>query len=198
MARFLEFVDYRNFVQSLWPDMNVGQAIRTKLWQLSTCRTTVNFINGKPLTVEYNCDPWRRKEERVLVNIDSLLPVFGNVRPPRMDKFTSVWKLTNFVRMHVHLNMCTESRYASCSCYLDALDPRHHGAASTFAKPSVDDCEFRHFHHYCWQHVSHWLMFFFNTTLMPPEDNKFFDEHTTRGYLNFLSKIINFRAIDNQ
>lgn len=140
--------------------------------------------------MEYNCDPWRKKEERVLVSVDSLLPVFGGVRPPKIDEFTSVRKLENFVRMHIHLNMCTERRYASCSCYLKAVEPYN---AAKFAKPPLDTCEFQHFHHYCWQHVSHWLMYFLNTVLMPPEDNGFFDEHTTRSYLNFLNKTINFR-----
>ncbi|AHY22013.1 repeat element 24 [Diadegma semiclausum ichnovirus] len=131
------------------------------------------YKNGKPLSKEYNWDRWRKKEERVIVNIDYWLPVFGGVRSPRMDEqFTSVCKLTNFVRMHIHLNACTGGRYASCSCYPQADEP--YGAPTTFATPLVYACEFQHFHHYCWQHVSHWLMYFSNTALMPSEDNEFF------------------------
>ncbi|BAF45724.1 repeat element protein-d6.1 [Ichnoviriform fugitivi] len=191
MSQFLNFADYRNFMESLWPRMNVDGAIQAQLRRLSTYRTTTTFINGETLAIEYNCDPWRKKDERVLVNIDSLLPVFGGVRPINVDQFTDVWSLKNFVRMHVHLDMCTERRYASCCCYAQVVEP--YGVAA-FVKPLTNKCEFQHFHHYCWQHVLHWLTYFLNNTLMPPEDNGFFDEHMTRSYLNFLSKTINFRA----
>ncbi|CAH4034272.1 unnamed protein product [Pieris brassicae] len=152
--------------------MNVSEGIGSKLWQLTTHRTITTFINGKPLIVEYNCDPWRKKKGRVPVNIDSLLPVFGGVRLPK-----------------------TCARSVGTPLVPVILKPYN---AGKFAKSSLDTCEFQHFHHYCWQHVSHWLMCFFNSVLMPPEDNRFFDEHTTRGYLNFLNKTIHFRDTNHE
>lgn len=193
MANFLCFVDYRSFIKALWPNNGESDIIRETLWRLLIPEIiTTTFINGKRLEIEYNYDASRTKEDEVLINLNSLLPVIGKtVIPPAMDKFTSVWKIQNFVRKHVHLNKCSDYLYASCLCHLKKNGSQ---SAGTLRKPSVEPCAHGHFHHFCWQHVSHWLNNFLNNSLTP-HGNAFFDEETTKGYLRFLGRTINFREI---
>lgn len=162
MAKFLSFLDYKAFIRSLWPADNESYLIRKTLWKLSTYKCETKFINGKQLEIEYNFDPTRPKENRILINIESLLPVFGGIVSTTMDKFASISKLENFVRMHVHLNMCSDRRYASCPCHLVNDGGR---GCENFVKSLVHICGHRHFHHYCGKHIESWLKIFENNTI---------------------------------
>lgn len=190
MANFLCFVDYRSFIRALWPNNDESNIVQEQLWkQLIPDRITTTFINGKRLEIKFNYDPSRGKEDEVLINLESLLPVIGKtVIPPAMDKFISVWKIQNFIRKHVQLNKCSDYLYASCLCHLKKNGNR---SAGTFSKPAVEPCEHGHFHHFCWQHVRHWLNYFLNNSLTP-HGNAFFDEETTKSYLRFLGRTITF------
>lgn len=189
LSEFLCFEDFRSLVLSVWPNKDAGDIIRSRLWQLSTHIAEIPFINGKPLRIEYNYNPWRTIERRILINIHTLLPIFGQIVLPAMNNFCSVSQIKNFVKMHVHLNACSDYRHRSCSCCLKNYNPHE---ARDFAEPSVDECEFQHFHHYCSQHVIHWLKFFLNPLLTAKQENSDPDKDDMQSYLSFLSNAITF------
>lgn len=193
MGNFMKFEDYRSFIQSFWPSNDECDLVRAKLWQMSTHRFTTKFLNGKLLEVEYNFDPSRKTEDRILINVKCLLPVFGGFVPPVMDKFKTLTELVNFVRMHVHLNMCSNCQHAYCPCHM-RNDERHRARA--FVKPAVDVCRYRHFHHYCSQHVMHWMIFSLGTLILDRHIGGFCDNVVTEGFLYFLDNTVSFRGLD--
>lgn len=149
MSKFLEFEDYRNFIRAFMPNGEENEYIRKILWQLSTHKYFATFCNKKLLEIEYNFDPARSPEDRVLVNLESLLPIFGGVVPPGTSQFTSLTRLYDFVKFHVHLNMCSDQYFSSCFCIQISED-------KDFTL-SLQECRFEHFHHFCWRHVAWWL-----------------------------------------
>lgn len=154
MAEFLSFVDYRSFIRSLWPNNDESPIFREKLWKMSTYKNKTVFMNGQILELEYNFDPSRKRDDRYLFNLDSLSPVFGGISFPRKDKFVNKATCKALIKMHVHVNMCTAGDYASCTCHMPPLDSR---IATAFAIPPRGTCKYRHFHHYCSQHVRQWF-----------------------------------------
>lgn len=159
MAEFLSFVDYRSFIRSLWPNNDESPIFRQKLWKMSTYKNKTVFMNGQILELEYNFDPSRKRDDRCLFNLDLLSPVFGGISFPREDKFVNRDTCKALIEMHVHLNMCTASAYASCACHMLALDRR---IAPAISIPPRGICKYRHFHHYCSQHVRQWFDFVTN------------------------------------
>lgn len=100
MSGYLKFEDYINFVRALWPHGDEDDSVRNKLWQLSTRSIILEFCNGKPLKVEYNYDPDRETEDRILINVENLLPTFGGAVPARWE-FVSVSQLKGFIKREV-------------------------------------------------------------------------------------------------
>lgn len=143
----LELADYRNFLQALWPKNDVNDVDPRRLWKLTTHQFTTTFCNGKKLRVEYNLDPWREEEERILINVNDILPLFHGLVPPGVSEFTSISNLFNFAKTNVHLDACLDYQHASCRCYLQNDDDLR--MDRPFIKPNVGDCENHHFHHYC-------------------------------------------------
>lgn len=193
MGNFMKFEDYRNFIRSLWPNNDEGELVRTKLWQMSTYRFTTKFLNGKLLEVEYNFDPSRKTEDRILINVEYLLPLFGGLVPPAMNKFSTLTELLYFVRIHIHLNMCSNYRRAYCPCHL-RNNERH--SAGAFTKPAVNVCRHGHFHHYCSQHVIHWMIFSLGTLIWDRHVGGFCNEDVIEEFLYFLDNIVSFRGLD--
>lgn len=187
LSKFLNFRDFQSFVRSLWPNNDESVIIRARSWQLSTHIAEIPFINGKQVRIEFNYNPWRQTQDCILINVESLVPIFGRIIASAADQFTSVSKMENFVRMHVHLNRCSDYRYRSCSCHLKNCNPNE---VRAFAKPSADECKFGHFHHYCSQHVNHWLKFVLNPLLAAKQGNNSPDNNDIQGYLSFLSNAI--------
>lgn len=187
LSEFLRFAEFRSLVKSVWPNNDEGDIIRSRMWQLSTHIAKIPFINGKQLSIEFNYNPWRKNQECILINVKTLLPIFGRIMPSAVEKFISVSQIENYVKMHVHLNMCSDYRHRSCSCHLKNYNPNE---ARAFAKPSFDACRFGHFHHYCSEHVSHWLKFFLNPLLMAKEENTSPDEDDIQNYLFFSSNVL--------
>lgn len=194
ISKFLKFNDIRSFIQSLWPNGHESDIARRILWQLSTNRCTTWFINGKQLKIEYNFDPSRVKEERVLVNVNCLLPVFGGIVMPAVEEFSSLRNLQDFVRMHVHVNMCSNCEYASCPCHLRNVDRRDN--YEPFRHGLTDMCNHRHFHHYCSQHVSHWLAFVMDFCIPLRQAGESIDDNRIEGYLHFLGHEVSFEGLD--
>lgn len=194
ITKFLKFDDMRSFIQSLWPNGHESDIVRRILWQLSTHRCTTWFINGKQFKIEYNFDPSRVKEERVLVNVNCLLPVFGGIVMPAVEEFTSLTNLKDLVRMHLHVNMCSNYEYASCPCHLRNVSRRNN--YEPFRHQLTDTCNCRHFHHYCSQHVSYWLDFVIDFCIPLWQAGESIDDDCIDGYLHFLGHEVSFKALD--
>lgn len=187
IGKSLEFPDYRNFLQALWPKNDVNHIDPGRLWKLTTHQLTTTFCNGKKLRVEYNMDPWREEDEQILINVNDLLPLFHGLLPPRVGEFTSISNLVNFARTSVHLDTCSDYQHASCKCHLqneeDVIMDR------PFAEPEVGDCENGHFHHYCSNHLADWLKFFLTTSVLIRETGKCRDKATGDAFSMILMYI---------
>ncbi|CAH0403231.1 unnamed protein product [Chilo suppressalis] len=146
VADFMRFQDYNRFIMSLYPNKDMSDPIRNKLWELSTYRIETMFIRGRPLMMEYNFDPTRPKSHRILMNVDSLIPILGGLVFPNMKKFAGISEITDFVKMHTHLNECSGGRFAACACHSTNENGRGLG---TSEKPLTDACPYGHYHHYC-------------------------------------------------
>lgn len=145
---FLKFEDYRKLVRALWPDGNEDVTVRKKLWQLSTRSIRVEFCNGRLLKVEYNYDPERKREHRILINVENLLPTFGGVVPPASWEFVSVSQLNRFIKRQIFFSQYQLARCAfqneedtpyTCTWYAHTLGKR------------------RHCYPLLWKHVHWWL-----------------------------------------
>lgn len=153
MANFMCFQDYRRFIMSLHPISDMSDLIYKKLWELSTHRIETMFISGKPLMIEYNYDPARPRSHRVLINVESLLPILGGFGSSNMKNFAGISELTDFVSIHTHLNQCSRGRFATDPCH--STDKNGRGF-----EPPTDACPYGHYHHYCWHVVASWLTVF--------------------------------------
>lgn len=157
MSQFLEFEDYRNLIEAFWPDGGEDELIRQRLWKLSTRICSVNFYNEKELKVEYNYDPKRSKEDRILLNVETLVPIAGPIFPTDTDDqlWMSPSELIDIVSTRYNMDKCSEYRYADCDCCERLYDIDTY--PETFGELSGTECPYGHFHHYCIRHVSWWL-----------------------------------------
>ncbi|AHY21950.1 repeat element 11 [Diadegma semiclausum ichnovirus] len=187
LAGYLKFEDYRNFVRSFWPANDECDIVRKTLWQMSTHKIAATFLNGERSEIEYNFDASRDKQHRILFNVETLSPVFGRVVPPGTDKFLAVPRLQNFIRMHVHLNMCSGQRYAACLCHKLKCSSY---TGVPIVKPPEIACKYGHFHHYCWQHVTNWLNFYLTPNVLLRETSDLYDEDMAESLLLFISNTV--------
>lgn len=187
IGKSLEVSDYRNFLQALWPKNDVNHIDPQRLWKLTTHQFTTTFCNGKELRVEYNWDPWREEDEQILINVNDMLPLFNGLLPPGVNEFTSISNLVNFARTTIHLEPCSDYRYASCQCH--SGNDEDLTTDRPFVKPEVGDCENGHFHHYCSDHLADWLEFFLATSVLIRETGKCRDLETGNAFLIILSYI---------
>lgn len=134
---------------------------------------TAMFFNGKQLDIQYIFVPWSSKENRVLIANNCLIPVFGGLALRGKSKFTSIPKIVQFVNMHVHLNMCSDSQYASCPCHIRWFFRQCY---EKFEKPDVDECGYKHFHHYCSLHVAYWFENYLLLLILSKESRHLFDK----------------------
>lgn len=190
LADYLKFEDFRNFIRSLWPNRNEVDIIRNKLWKMSTNKIVTAFINGQLLEIEYNYDSSRKEEDQVLINVDSLLPVFGKVVSLTGKQFFSASNLKNFVAVYVHMDLCSSGAYASCPCHLN-VDSQ---CAATFVKPESDMCKYGHFHHFCSRHVDYWLSCFLDPMIMRLQSGLPYDGEDQNQFLAFIASTIYFRG----
>ncbi|AHY21996.1 repeat element 17 [Diadegma semiclausum ichnovirus] len=195
LAKLLPFEDFHNFVRALWPNMNEGNAVRAALWSLSEHNITTTFINGKQLNIRYNFNPYRSVENRILMDRTSLLPIFGGIILPTMNEFVSMTELHNFVKMHVHLNKCSDYRYASCPCHLPYCNIHQRIHRQVTFTAANNNCRYRHFHHYCSEHVSYWLQFYLEITIglqATGADTRYSEE--AEQFLMFLDDTVYFQG----
>lgn len=156
-------------------------SIRTKSSAGSAIRSiTATLFNGKQFEIQYTFDSSRSKEDRVLIAKKCLFPVIGGSFFRGKDKFTSIPKIVKFVNMHVHLNMCSDSHYASCPCHIRRFFRQCY---EKFGKPEVGECEYQHFHHYCSLHVASWFENYLLLLILFKESRQLFDDETNSMYL---------------
>lgn len=191
MANYLNFADYRSFVRSIWPDGNESHSIRIKLWNLSTHKFQATFLNGKPVDIEYNFDPERKKDDRILINMNCLRPVFGGKLPPMKYQFANIFELYDFIKEEVQLDECLDHRHAACPCHLKRAGLEFYGV---ILKPEVDECENKHFHHYCWEHILSWLLNYLQMSILLRESEELFKQEIADMYSFFPEDIPYFQT----
>lgn len=190
MANYLNFADYRSFVRSIWPDGYVPHSVLVKLRNLSTHKFQATFLNGKPIDITYNFDPESMEEDRVLIDMNCLRPIFGGKLPPTRHHFASVFVFHEFVRDEIQLNECSDYRYAACPCFHD--DDEEY--LEVFVKPVVDECENKHFHHYCWMHIMSWLYNYLYIAILLRESKELFNQAIAETYAAFPKEIPYFQT----
>lgn len=165
MSKFLEFEDYRNLIEAHWPDGGEDELIRRRLWKLSTGTYSTSFFNGKELQVEFSYDAKRPKEDRILLNVETLLPITGPIFSTDTDD--QLWmnpsQLSDIVFTRYDMDKCSEYRYANCDCCQQLRNTLEY--PETFAKLSGTECPHGHFHHYCIHHISWWLTSYLRTSI---------------------------------
>lgn len=190
----VEFEEYQRVIENILDRTHVHPKMQERLRRMSTHEFTATFLNGKPLVIRYNYDLSRVEEERVLFDINSLLPVLGGVVPPALSRFASSSQIHNFVKKHVHLNLCDNGEHASCPCHLG----RDQAQVRAFVQPAVDACRDGCFHHYCSQHVGHWLQFYLVQIVLLRERraSSIADRDAAENFLVFLSETVYFAGFN--
>lgn len=191
MANYFNSADYRGVVRSIWTDGNENPSALVNLWNLFTHKFEATFLNGKHVDIEYNFDSKRKEEDRVLIKMNCLLPVFGGKLPPTRYQFASIFELYEFVKEEVQLDECSNYQHAACPCNLHRAGEEF---CAVFEKPVVDECENKHFHHYCWEHILSWLMNYLYTTILLRESEELFKQEIADQYARFPSDIPYFQT----
>lgn len=190
LPKYMTFEVYRNFIRAMWPCNDENEIIRAKLWQLSTHKFETKFLNGEQLKIEYNFDPERTSSDRVLINLTTMLPVFGGIFPPATEEFTSVLKLNNFISMHVNLDMCSGRKHASCRCYRVRCGTLY----DEMSEETIPiKCEQGYFHHYCSKHVKAWLNFYLLPFILLQATGNSLNEDMTEQFLFSLHNTVYWR-----
>ncbi|AHY21940.1 repeat element 5 [Diadegma semiclausum ichnovirus] len=148
MSKFMNFQDYKNFILAMWPNGDKEHAISAKLWRLSTYKYNEEFCNKKNFYIEFNYDPARPREDRLLINVESLILAFDGISLPVGAKFLSVPRLNKFIIKQIRSTETLRTQPAAshvqhtsyhCTWYTHMLEERSHS------------------HHLIWKHVYWWL-----------------------------------------
>lgn len=133
------------------------------------------FLNQKPLQVIYYFED-KGTEGRIMINVDSLLPIFGGIRPTAAGFFETLDQLSIFVQANIRLNKCSKYKYADCLCHLirDRVDP-HFSGLEMFASSG---CLRGHFHHACWSCVNLWLNDYLRVLILHQESKPLYVKAT--------------------
>ncbi|ULM71655.1 repeat element 22 protein [Diadegma fenestrale ichnovirus] len=194
IAESMEFEEYQRIIENILHKTHLHPKMQEQLRQISTRQFTATFLNGKPLVIRYNYDPSRVEEERVLFDVNSLLPVLGGVVAPALSRFASSSQIHGSVKKHVHLNLCDNGEHASCPCHLG----RNQAQVRAFVQPAVDACRDGCFHHYCSQHVGHWFQFYLVQVVLLRERRagSTDDRDAAESFLVFLSETVYFAGFN--
>ncbi|ULM71609.1 repeat element 10 protein [Diadegma fenestrale ichnovirus] len=148
MSEFMNFQDYKNFILALWPNGGKDHAISAKLWRLSTYKYNEEFCNKKNFYIEFNYDPARTREDRLLINVESLIPAFDGISLPVDAKFLSVPRLNKFIIKQIRSTKTLRPQPA-------ASNAQHTSYRCTWYTHTLE--ERSHSHHLIWKHVYWWL-----------------------------------------
>ncbi|AHY21939.1 repeat element 4 [Diadegma semiclausum ichnovirus] len=149
MSKFMNFQDFKNLTLALWPNGGQDNAISKKLWQMSTCTYRARFCNShKTFKIEFNYDPTRARDDRILINVDSLVPAFGGISLPVDAEFLSVPQLNKFIIKQIRSTQTLRTQSA-------ASNIQHTSYHCTWHTHTLE--ERSHAHHLMWKHVSWWF-----------------------------------------
>ncbi len=147
LSHFLEFQDFRNFVRAMWPQWRRRRHFQRKTTgNFQHERLLLLFLNGKTIEVEYNYDRERFLEDRVKINLQSMLPILGEVELPDGNEFVNTLTMKEFLYKNVKLHKCEQGIYSSCGVVAVDLDEEER-----------DVCPHHHFHHHRPRHINRWL-----------------------------------------
>lgn len=147
MSRYMEFDrEYRRFL-------------------LSMNKIEVTFFNDKSFKILYNFDAARPEEDRLLINWDTLTPLFGGVTPSGFRSFVRLAKISTFVEKRIHLDQCEVGLHNSCFCGRTPPDDLDF---------FWDSCSDEHFHHFCSSHVRSWLWLYLHPKILSQESKPLF------------------------
>ncbi|BAF45680.1 repeat element protein-c5.1 [Ichnoviriform fugitivi] len=132
---------------------------------LSMNKIEVTFFNNKSFKILYNFDAERPEEDRLLINWDTLTPLFGGVTPSGVRSFVRLAKIATFVQKHIHLDQCEVGLHNSCFCGRTPPDD-----LDIF----WDSCGDQHFHHFCSLHVRSWLWLYLHPKILSQESGPLF------------------------
>ncbi|BAF45742.1 repeat element protein-d10.3 [Ichnoviriform fugitivi] len=191
ISAFLTFTNYQSLIRAFWPDGDEDEVIQKKLWKMSCHKLEATFFNGKKLTIEYNFDAKREGRHRVLIKVDCLLPIFGEVAPAGLEEFASILELDKFIEDNVNLETCSSYRHVCCPCHLGLTREEF---PKMFMELALSECEEDHFHHYCLDHVISWLGNYLYTLILLRESKELFDEEIAEQYAFFPSRIPYFQS----
>ncbi|BAF45755.1 repeat element protein-e2.1 [Ichnoviriform fugitivi] len=129
------------------------------------------FLNGKLLEVRYYFED-KGTKELIMIDVDSLLPIFEAFHPITSGSFRSLDELSAFVQENIHFNKCSNYQYADCVCHLlqNHMDPEIAG----FEMYSPSDCLLGHFHHACSSCVNLWLNEYLRVLILHRESKPLF------------------------
>ncbi|AIK25619.1 Rep1 [Hyposoter didymator ichnovirus] len=158
MSQFLEFQDYWNLIEAFFPNGDEDDLIQQRIWKLSTRRILTRFFDpiSEPLEIEYNYDANRSEKDRILWNVESLLPITGPIFPEDPDKlWMSVPEIVDIVSTRYDMYKCSDYGYVNCNFYEQLFEP------VTYPNPLNDrhpiKCPYGHYHHYCTHDVIYWF-----------------------------------------
>ncbi len=135
----------------MWPNGEEDETFQERLRQLSTRKLVAAFLNGREIEVEYKYDRERLLEDRVEVNLRSVLPILGEVELPDGNEFVNTLTMKEFLSKNVKLHKCEQGIHSFCRNV--GVDPDEY--VDDYLEEDV--CPQRHFHHYCPNHINRWF-----------------------------------------
>ncbi|ULM71652.1 repeat element 15 protein [Diadegma fenestrale ichnovirus] len=129
------------------------------------------FLNRKSLEVKYYFEI-KETQGLIMIDVNSLLPIFGGLRPTAAGSFETLDRLNALVRENIHFNECSNYRYADCVCHLLANRFQTENAGLEMFPSS--GCLLRHFHHSCGSCVNLWLNEYLRVLILRRESRPHF------------------------
>lgn len=145
LSKFLQFEDFRNFIKGTWLNGEEDETFQQRLWQLSSRKFVAKFLDITEIEVLYHYDVDRVIDDRVKIELKSILPILGLVMPPCGNKFVSLSAIRNYLETNMTMHLCDGGKHSPCVNVVE----------SSTAKEHV--CEHKHYHHYCPHHVYWWF-----------------------------------------
>lgn len=143
------------FISAMLRNDKEAGTSQEQLGQLSRRKFEATFLNGKEIEVEYDYDPGRLHRDRVKINLQDLLRVFGGITmPPDGRKFVSTFDAEDCLKTNPNLHECSGGTFIHCS----------HFDAELEKEGDMSPCD--HFHHYSPRHVDAWFKFYLTTAIM--------------------------------
>ncbi len=145
LSKFLQFGDFRNFIKATWPKGEEDETFQQRLWQLSSRKFVAKFLDRTEIEVLYHYDVDKVQDDRVKIELKSVLPILGGVMPPCGNKFVSLGAIRNYLETNMTMHLCDGGKHSPCVNFVE----------SSTAKEHV--CDQKHYHHYCPHHVYWWF-----------------------------------------